>query len=269
MIWLIQKLAVKIGVTSQAVSKWERGQSLPDIITFSQLCNILDVSADVLLEMNSNIISENTDVHINTEILKELRQCQASLELIFGKDLIEAFQKQPIMPYITEIRLDLARQGLLMPIVHIKDNLEINPREFMVLSYHRVLYSQEVENIDENTTKNIAQQLSETVQKNYGYILNNDIVRKIVENLKVDYPALVEGIIPEHISYSLLKNVMVKLLERGDGLNYLVKTIEVLDSVITCKPSSSLNELAAAVCKEIEREDNYWVYMAKRRGERY
>ena len=113
MIWLIQKLAVKIGVTSQAVSKWERGQSLPDIITFSQLCNILDVSADVLLEMNSNIISENTDVHINTEILKELRQCQASLELIFGKDLIEAFQKQPIMPYIAEIRLDLERQGLL------------------------------------------------------------------------------------------------------------------------------------------------------------
>ena len=53
------------------------------------------------------------------------------------------------MPYIAEIRLDLARQGLLMPIVHIKDNLEINPREFMVLSYHRVLYSQEVENIDE------------------------------------------------------------------------------------------------------------------------
>ena len=151
----------------------------------------------------------------------------------------------------------------------IKDNLEINPREFMVLSYHRILYSQEVENIDENTTKNIAQQLSETVQKNYGYILNNDIVRKIVENLKVDYPALVEGIIPEHISYSLLKNVMVKLLERGDRLNYLVKTIEVLDSVITSKPSSSLNELAAAVCKEIERKDNYWVYMAKRRGERY
>ena len=156
-------------------------------------------------------------MHINTEILKELRQCQASLELIFGKDLIEAFQKQPIMPYIAEIRLDLERQGLLrgkrflyligllMPIVHIKDNLEINPREFMVLSYHRVLYSQEVENIDENTTKNIAQQLSETVQKNYGYILNNDIVRKIVENLKVDYPALVEEIIPEHISYSLLK----------------------------------------------------------------
>ena len=51
-----EELAVKIGVTSQAVSKWERGQSLPDIITFSQLCNILDVSADVLLETNSNII---------------------------------------------------------------------------------------------------------------------------------------------------------------------------------------------------------------------
>ena len=45
-----QELADKVYVSAQAVSKWERGKSLPDITLLMPLANILDVSLVSLLE---------------------------------------------------------------------------------------------------------------------------------------------------------------------------------------------------------------------------
>lgn len=45
-----QDLADKVYVSAQAVSKWERGKSLPDITLLMPLANILDVSLVSLLE---------------------------------------------------------------------------------------------------------------------------------------------------------------------------------------------------------------------------
>ncbi len=39
----------RIGVTPQALSKWERGQSLPDVSLLTDICQILGCSADYLL----------------------------------------------------------------------------------------------------------------------------------------------------------------------------------------------------------------------------
>ncbi len=42
--------AEKIGVSAQAVSKWEAGECLPDCFNLKALCDIYNLSADVLLE---------------------------------------------------------------------------------------------------------------------------------------------------------------------------------------------------------------------------
>ena len=42
-------LAEKLGVTAQAVSKWERGQSFPDLSRLDDLAEILEVSVAYLL----------------------------------------------------------------------------------------------------------------------------------------------------------------------------------------------------------------------------
>ncbi len=47
-------LAEKIGVSSQAVSKWENDQSCPDISLLPQLAKLLDITVDELLTGNSN-----------------------------------------------------------------------------------------------------------------------------------------------------------------------------------------------------------------------
>ena len=46
-------LADAMGVSYQAVSNWERGNSLPDISKIEQLCKELDISFDVLLGSDS------------------------------------------------------------------------------------------------------------------------------------------------------------------------------------------------------------------------
>lgn len=46
------EVAEKIGVTRQAVAKWENGDSLPDIINCEALANLFDVSLNDLVRYN-------------------------------------------------------------------------------------------------------------------------------------------------------------------------------------------------------------------------
>jgi len=44
-----EQLGERVGVTRQAVSKWEAGTAMPDALTAAKLCDALNVSADYLL----------------------------------------------------------------------------------------------------------------------------------------------------------------------------------------------------------------------------
>lgn len=43
------QVALRMGVTPQAVSKWERGLSCPDLVFLDELADLLDTTIDVLL----------------------------------------------------------------------------------------------------------------------------------------------------------------------------------------------------------------------------
>lgn len=49
-----EKLAERLGISSQAVSKWERGITYPDIMYLPVLTKVLNVSSDALLGIESN-----------------------------------------------------------------------------------------------------------------------------------------------------------------------------------------------------------------------
>ena len=49
-----EELAVKMGVSAQAVSKWETDASCPDISALPHLCKILGITADELLTGKGN-----------------------------------------------------------------------------------------------------------------------------------------------------------------------------------------------------------------------
>ena len=46
-----RELADRLGISYQAVSKWERGVSFPDILLIPALCDALGISADELLNV--------------------------------------------------------------------------------------------------------------------------------------------------------------------------------------------------------------------------
>lgn len=58
-----EQLGERLGVSGQAVSKWENGSSMPDILLLPDLCELLDTSLDVLLEVSAtqkrkNVVSD-------------------------------------------------------------------------------------------------------------------------------------------------------------------------------------------------------------------
>lgn len=53
------QLAQLLSVSSQAVGKWERGESMPDIITFNRLAEVLGVNLNYFSESFQSAITEN------------------------------------------------------------------------------------------------------------------------------------------------------------------------------------------------------------------
>jgi uncharacterized protein YjbI with pentapeptide repeats len=54
------ELAQRLFISPQAVGKWERGESMPDIITFSRLAEILNVDLNYFSENFQSTTTENT-----------------------------------------------------------------------------------------------------------------------------------------------------------------------------------------------------------------
>ena len=51
-----QELASKLNVTYQAVSKWENGKNLPDLVILTEICNIFNIDLNDLIIRKYKII---------------------------------------------------------------------------------------------------------------------------------------------------------------------------------------------------------------------
>ncbi|MCM1307666.1 MAG: helix-turn-helix domain-containing protein [Butyrivibrio sp.] len=262
-----EELAARLGVTSQAVSKWERRQSLPDVTMLPELCRILEISADSLLGIGENTFSEKRERMTDEEVMRNLRTAENPLAIILGTGIAEAFVKTRYAAFIGNQRRALSSKGILMPLVHITDRRELDENEWMIVAYSRILFREKIENAPEDLGLYTAEILGRIVAENYGYILNRDLVRALVCNLKTEYPTLIEGIVPEKISYALLQDIMCGLWERGhNAALYMIKIIEKTESCLQREPNIGGEELAAAIAEDIERGDNYFKFLETKSG---
>ena len=70
--------------------------------------------------------------------------------------------------------------------------------------------------------------LQETIKKNFDKILTRQSVKQLLENLKEDYPAVIEDINPENLALGTIQKVLQSLLKELIPIKDLVQIIESL-----------------------------------------
>ena len=76
-----REIALRIGVSEQAVSKWENGDCLPDIYNLKLLAQILHISVDSLLD---------TEMQNSEKIVETINVCGARFDIVERPETILA-----------------------------------------------------------------------------------------------------------------------------------------------------------------------------------
>ena len=260
-----EELANRIGISAQALSQYERGMRYPDIEILKSLCTVLGVSSDYLIGLKETKINEIDDVEIEKEIWWNLRNSLSALSIVFGSDYVPSWNNNKHVELISNLRLRLSREGILMPIVRLSDWIQLKPREFIILAYDNVLYHEEIGENKLINVEYIVQKLEEVVRQNSAEIINIDIIKALVDNLRINHNAIIDGIIPEKVPYGQLLAVCKGLLGRGDGMNYFSQIVEILGELNRKNLTSSDDEITDMIAKQLERPNNMWIWLHERR----
>ncbi len=94
------ELADKLGVSYQAVSNWERGNSMPDISKLPEICSLLGCSIDELLGHESNRLIKHVVKGDAEEYIKE--EQVTVLELAEAAPVLKPQQTQYLLETILE-----------------------------------------------------------------------------------------------------------------------------------------------------------------------
>ena len=179
-----EELAEKVFVTRQAVSRWETGETTPNIDTLKLLSQLFDVSINTLLGSPRELVcgccgmplddcntSREVDGNFNEEYC---RWCYADGEYTLdflkkygeagGKEKLEEFKEQLICEFNTLLHIE----GL--PKVEI---LNVLPGEFVNMEY-TLSNGEKVKFLDDNQTYLGSQLEGET--KCYGIVGNMDLL---------------------------------------------------------------------------------------------
>ena len=76
------QLAEKLGITDKAISKWERGMSMPDTSIMLELCDILGISVNELLS-GEKISMENNDQKNEQLLLDMAKEAEQKNKIIW------------------------------------------------------------------------------------------------------------------------------------------------------------------------------------------
>lgn len=224
-----EEFASRLGVTPQAVSRWERGNSLPDISLVKGICNVLSIRANVLLGIDAEYkVVENNDWSMEQEIRNNLFAEPLLLE--FSSNLIPQVVEGLQTDYLNQCRKELVKEtGILIPVLRIRDNMDLKENEFRVLSYDAPLWSGAVDD-KKNVYQSMISQVKIVCNEKYDVILNKQIVKNLVDTLKETYPGVVEGVVPEKISYLQIKKRLQKKLQETGNIRDLIHILEEMEA---------------------------------------
>lgn len=147
------ELGERVGVSFQAVSKWERGETLPDTAILPDLANVLECSVDLILLGGEKQVEYKgkvavADLRKGLLCLKNMGEClgnniiyRAAVEGINTKmntDIEEAFADDYVFDaFLAEAVIQSLMAGMYADITDIRNNFRHEHFKDIVLGYCR------------------------------------------------------------------------------------------------------------------------------------
>lgn len=93
-----ERLASELGISVAAISKWETGNSLPDILMLCSIADFFDVSTDELLGRNKNkkkviVVDDSEFIRESLKRILSDNGCEVVGEVIEGEELLNMLKK--------------------------------------------------------------------------------------------------------------------------------------------------------------------------------
>ncbi len=221
-----EEFALRIGVTAQAVSKWERGNGLPDVSLLAGICKVLRISANQLIGVEEKVV-ENGNAAAEQEIRNNM--IAEPLVLEFGRGFLPYFESEQVTDYVHKRRMLLVgKTGKLMPLLRMRDNVELDENAYRIISYDDVLLTSVLDG-EEMPFNKMIDDVAKICDKYYAKILNKNLVKIMIDNLAEMFPGVVDDIIPSKISYLQVKQELKRLVEEGKSIRNLMGIVEDME----------------------------------------
>lgn len=223
-----EEFASRLGVTPQAVSRWERGNSLPDISLIKGICDVLSISANTLLGIETeNKVIENNDMSMEKEIKSNM--FAEPLVLEFGSSIIPYIVEGLKTDYLNQCRKELVKEtGILIPMLRLRDNVDLDEDEARILSYDNVLWEGNLYSVDA-VYETLIQYVKTVCKEKYDQIINKECVKVLIDCFKEDYLGVVEGLVPEKISYLQVEKKLKEVFKEKGNIRDLIHILEEME----------------------------------------
>ena len=146
------ELGERLGVSFQAVSKWERGETLPDITNLPDLANVLETTVDFILCGSEKVVEYKgkfsvVDMRKGLNCLKSCGEYLGADNLIYraaikgintelNTDIEEAFQNDYIYEaFLAEVIIQNLIAGMYVDISDVKNNFRHEHFKNIVVEY--------------------------------------------------------------------------------------------------------------------------------------
>lgn len=146
------ELGERVGVSFQAVSKWERGETLPDVAILPYLANVLETTIDNILLGGEKQIEYKGSIRVSDMIeglkcLKNMGEFLGRENIIFrsaikgintelNTDIEHAFYDEYVFEaFLAETIINSVMQGKYVDVSDVKNNFKHEHFKTIVLNY--------------------------------------------------------------------------------------------------------------------------------------
>lgn len=109
-----EEMAVCLGITTPAVNKWERGNTLPDITLLAPIARLLDITTDELLSFKDELTDKEINQYIS-KVQKDLEDMSFHEVFISVKEKIEQYPNCEELIWKAAVLLDANRIAAGLP----------------------------------------------------------------------------------------------------------------------------------------------------------